>query len=42
MKKFVLLMALSLAVVGTVFVVSPDENRSPGLMILYSDVDGGH
>ncbi|MFB6367783.1 hypothetical protein [Paenibacillus sp. MZ04-78.2] len=40
MKKFILLMALSLAVIGTMFVVSPDAN--PGQKILYNDIDTGH
>lgn len=41
MKKFILLMALSLAVVGSVFVVSPDANKHVSRIILYSDMDPG-
>ncbi|MEC0210265.1 hypothetical protein P4H70_15105 [Paenibacillus ehimensis] len=40
MKKFILLMALSLVVIGTTIVVPPDANQ--GRIILYNDIDTGH
>lgn len=42
MKKFVLLVALSFTILGTLFIISPDVNKSPNRVILLSDVDTGH
>ncbi|WP_281180335.1 hypothetical protein [Paenibacillus tianmuensis] len=42
MKKFILLVTLSLTVCGTMFIVPPDINKPPNRIILYSDVDTGH
>ncbi|GLI10216.1 hypothetical protein YDYSG_62490 [Paenibacillus tyrfis] len=41
MKKFVL-MAVSLAVFGAMFIVSPDVNEHPNRIVLYTDIDTGH